>query len=238
MKKNEISISEIFHALLSHIVLIMITALVCGMAMFAYTKIFIKPLYQTSIMLYSVSNVNPESGSTNVNEQNASTHLATFYAQILKSDNVMGAVSEELKNKNLTYDSAQLKSMVSISTTSTQVFSVYVTAPSAYDAKTVADVIADVASDKIVEIVGSGDVRIVDYARLPESPSSPSVSKNTAIGVLIGLLLAALFVILRSMTDSTIWTEEDMTKQFDIPVLGTIPQLSHSEKQTDEKEQK
>lgn len=238
MAKKEITFSDIFHALLGHIVFILIIALICGMMAFAYTKIFITPLYRTRITLFAVSNTKPDSTVVTPSEQSSSAQLATTYAQILKSTNVMEAVSAELEKKDLHYSSAQLKDMVSTATTTTQVFNVIVTATSGYDAKTVADVIADVASVKIVQIVGGGDVRIVDYAEIPGDPSSPNVSENTVLGVVIGLLLACAFVIIRSLTDSTIWSEEDITKQYDIPILGTVPQLSSSEKQTGEKEQK
>ena len=237
MTRNEISISDVFHALVGHIVLILISALVCGMAAFTITKAFIKPTYKTSITLYAVSNLNQDSGIITSSDQNASAQLATTYAQILKSTNVMSAVSEELEKKGLHYGSSQLKGMAVTSTTTTQVFNVTVTARSAVDAKTVADTIADVASDKIAKIVGGGEVRIVDYAQFPGAPSSPDVKGNTTIGVLIGLLIACLIVIIRLLTDTTIWSEEDVAKQYDIPILGTVPQLSSSEKQASAKEQ-
>ena len=51
-----------------------------------------------------------------------------------------------------------------------------------------------------------------------------------------GLLLACVFFIIRALTDTTIWSEEDLAKQYDIPVLGSIPMLAAVEKQNGAKE--
>lgn len=233
--KTEISVSDIFHALLSHIIFILISALVVGALAFGITKAFIKPTYTASISLYAVSNTNPDTSIISISEQNASAQLANTYALILKSDTVLQEVSEHLAEQNYHYSAGQLKSMISTSTTDTQVFTVSVKARSGVDAMTVANTIYDCAPAKIVDIVGGGDVRGIDKAKQPAAPSSPNISSNTTVGVLIGLLLACIIVILRALTDTTIWTEEDLAKQFEVPILGTVPQLSIAEPETNSK---
>lgn len=238
MIKNEITAGDILHALVSHIVIILSAALVCGLIAFGITKGFIKPKYKAQVTLYAVSNINQDASQISVSEQNSAVQLAKTYAVILKSNTVMQAVSEELKEKGLSYGSGTLKGMVSTYTSETQVFTVSVLARSGKDAQIIADTIADVASTSIVKIVGSGEVRIVDYAQRPASPSSPNISTNTTIGVVVGLLLSCAIVIIRTLTDSTIWTEEDIAKQIEVPILGTVPQLSVTEKETAAKEEK
>lgn len=234
--KNEVSFSDIMQALLSHIILILISALICGMIAFGITKAFIKPTYKTSITLYAVSNRNQDSAQISVNEQNASAQLAETYALILRSDTVLQKVAEQLEPQGLKYSSGQLKGMISVGKTDTQVFTVSVVAKSGFDAMTVANTIYNFAPAEIVKIVGSGEIRGVDKAKLPGAPSSPNVSSNTTVGVVIGILLACAFVIIRTLTDTTIWTEDDIAKQFDVPILGTVPQLTAAEKAESQKE--
>lgn len=234
--KNEISVSDILHALLSHIVFILASALVCGIIAFGITKAFIKPKYKTSITLYAVSNVNQDANVISISEQNASAQLAISCAQLLKTDSVMQAVSDELELKGYDISSSRLRSMVTISTTDTQMFGVTVTGSSPTEVETVANTIFEVAPKKIVELAGSGEVRQIDRAKKPSAPSSPDVASNTSLGVIIGLLLACAVVIIKSLTDTTIWTEEDIAKQYDVPILGTVPQLSVTKKQTAAKE--
>lgn len=228
--------SDIFHALLSHIVFILISALVVGAAAFGITKAFIKPTYRSNITLYAVSNTVQDGSVISISDQNASAQLAKTYASILKSENVMQAVADNLNKAGNNYTAAQINGMVTTSTTDTQVFSVIVTAKSPTTAMEVANAIYDYAPAKIVDIVGGGDVRGIDKAKLPSAPSSPNISSNTTIGVVIGLLIACAIVIIRTLTDTTIWTEEDIAKQIEVPILGTVPRLSGTEKQTNEKE--
>ncbi len=234
--KNEISVSDILHALLSHIVLILASALVCGIFAFGITKAFIKPKYKTSITLYAVSNVKQDANVISISEQNASAQLAISCAQLLKTDSVMQAVSDQLELKGYNISSSRLRSMVTTSLTDTQLFGVTVTASSPAEAEVVANTIYDVAPGEIVRLAGSGEVRQIDRAKTPGAPSSPDVGSNTTLGVAIGILIACAFVIIRTLTDTTIWTEDDIAKQYDVPILGTVPQLSSNEKQSAAKE--
>ena len=52
----------------------------------------------------------------------------------------------------------------------------------------------------------------------------------------MGLLLAGAIVVIRALTDTTVWSEEDLVKQYNIPVLGSIPQLAALEKSGSAKE--
>lgn len=234
--KNEISVSDILHALLSHIVIILTSALVCGIIAFGITKTFIQPKYTASIKLYAVSNVNQDANVISISEQNASAQLAISCAQLLKTDSVMQAVSDQLALKGYNIPSSRLRAMVTTSTTDTQLFNVIVVGSSPAEVEVVANTIYDVAPQTIVKLTGSGEVRQIDRAKTPKAPSSPDVASNTTLGVIIGLLLACAFVVIRTLTDTTIWTEEDIAKQYDVPILGTVPQLSSTEKQTTAKE--
>jgi capsular polysaccharide biosynthesis protein len=42
-------------------------------------------------------------------------------------------------------------------------------------------------------------------------------------------LPSILYAVLRSMMDTTIRTEEDLTGRYDLPVLGTIPMITPSD---------
>ena len=65
--------------------------------------------------------------------------------------------------------------------------------------------------------------KIIDYAKVPEEPSSPSRAKNTVLGFLVGAVAAVLFVTLRFLLDVRVKDEEDLTSLFNLPVLAQIP---------------
>ena len=103
-------------------------------------------------------------------------------------------------DSNRTY--SQLKGMISAaSEEGTEVFRVTVTSPDPVEAETLANAIAYVVPDRIASIIEGSSAKVVDYAVLPRSPSSPDNMKNMFLGLLIGFALSAGFVILIAETE-------------------------------------
>lgn len=74
-----------------------------------------------------------------------------------------------------------------------------------------------------------GGVEVIDYAKYdpenPPSPSSPSMKKNLLIGFLAGFALSFLIFFIKDLYDTSINSEDDLAKEFNIPILGTVPKL-------------
>ena len=51
------------------------------------------------------------------------------------------------------------------------------------------------------------------------------MTRNTAIGLLCGFMLAIIYAVLKAMLDTTIRSSEDLTERYELPVLGTIPMI-------------
>ena len=79
--------------------------------------------------------------------------------------------------------------------------------------------------DEIIRITKAGGVEIVDYASAPGSHSSPSLTRNVAIGLLAGLVVSAAFFVLRALLDTTIYSAEEIAKVTNCPVIGNIPHV-------------
>lgn len=81
---------------------------------------------------------------------------------------------------------------------------------------------AQVASNLEQRQVGQ-QFRIIDSARLPETPASPNRTRLNMIGVLFGLVtglgLAAFF----EYRDSSLRTEEDIVMALSLPVVALVP---------------
>lgn len=70
---------------------------------------------------------------------------------------------------------------------------------------------------------GTPRVVPVEQADLPQAPVEPQVSRNTALGLLVGLLLGAGYAVLRHTLDRRLRTAADFESRFRVPVVGTIP---------------
>jgi capsular polysaccharide biosynthesis protein len=127
--------------------------------------------------------------------------------------------------------------MTRVTTTSSEIFIATITTDDREHITLIARTIADVATVEIKEIMqGQGDVLILEPPEEPAGPVSPNMRSNVLAGAAVGLVLACAFVVIRTLTDTKIWTEDDLARAYEIPVLGTIPQLAGTERQTGQKE--
>ncbi len=62
-----------------------------------------------------------------------------------------------------------------------------------------------------------------DAASLPSTPSSPNVRLSLAIGLLGGLVIALGYALLRHFLDRKIRSVEDVERESDVTVLGSLP---------------
>lgn len=229
-KEIDIDLRKIFYMMRTKFVFIMLITLLMGVLAGAYTHFFIAPTYKATVKMYVYSNTDRASSDTSItpNEINASRDLVNTYIYVLKSDTVLDKVAEDL---NLNLSSESIGKMVNASLIEdTQAFQVTVTSTDPNLAANVANSIAKVAPSEIVRVVKAGGVEIIDYAKTPSSPSSPNLKKNVVVGALAGFLVSFLLFFIYEMFDSTITDSKDLERDFDIPVLGTIPRLESVER--------
>ena len=71
-------------------------------------------------------------------------------------------------------------------------------------------------------------VKVVDYAVVPQTKSSPSTPKNTVLGMLVGFVLSAGVIILLEMFNDTINSEEWLVTTYgdEIPLLSVVPDVN------------
>lgn len=69
-----------------------------------------------------------------------------------------------------------------------------------------------------------GGVQVAGEALTPTSPSSPKVSRNTILGVILGLLLGLGVSFLLERLDRQIRRPEDLEEIYGLPLLGAVPE--------------
>ena len=70
------------------------------------------------------------------------------------------------------------------------------------------------------------DARVVSWAKIPTRQSSPNVSLNLALGLLLGLGGGVAMALLAELLDTGLTTAEDIERRLDLPHLGSLPLLS------------
>lgn len=76
---------------------------------------------------------------------------------------------------------------------------------------------------EILASLQTGNAELVQVAHPPSEAASPKPSRNLALGIVLGLVLAAGLTVLREQLDRRFKDVEEVTATFDLPILATIP---------------
>lgn len=214
----EIDLLELLFAFRRRILWIVLAAILGGGISFAGTRVLMTPMYEsTTTMLVLTS----ETTLSSLSELQLGTQLTNDYEILTKSRAVLETVIENL-NLNLGYE--QLNNMVSISNPEdSRIMEITLTYPDPEEAKTIVDEIASVTSEFIGDQMEGIPPKIIDQGEVPSGPSSPSVSRNTLLGILLGIVVSCGIITVITVTDDTIKTEEDIEYYLGIPTLASVP---------------
>lgn len=214
---REISLKELLICIWEKISVIILITIIFGVAAFLITKYAITPKYNATIRLY-VNNRTEATNTLTTSDVAAAKSLVDTYITIIESNSVLDEIAKKV---DFEYTPNQIKKMMSAKAINgTEVFEVIITGSSPENTAEIANLIADIAPDKISEIVNGSSVKIIDRAKVPIEPISPIVSKNVVIACLLGLLISSFIVVLVHMFDTTIYSEEDIKDFCMLPVLG------------------
>ncbi len=223
----EIDLKELAKNLWKRAWIIVLCVAVLAASTFVYTKTFVKPLYTAGVTIY----VNNNSNRNNTNALSSgdlavALRLVDTYVNIIKSDSVLSEVLEKTGTKMTTDQVRKVLSAEAVE--ETEMFRVSITTPNPRMSADIANTIADVAPEKIAGIIEGSSAKVIDYAKVPTVRSSPSYTKNTIIGGLVGAVLAVAGIAVHMVLDMRIKREEDLTKICNIPILGKIPEMNES----------
>lgn len=212
-------LQDLFYEVISKIGIIVVAGIVAAVLALGYTKIVIKPQYQSITKMYVLAQENT-STLTNVDLQ-TSTLLTKDYAELIKSRTVLEKVIDEL-GLNMKYEGLLGKIEV-VTTSETRIMTIKVRDENPELARRIANTIREKSAEHIKRVMNSEDVTVVDEANLPEKPFSPNVKKNVMMGGMAGAILALAFVVIRYLSNDTITTPEDIEKYLKLSTLGVIP---------------
>lgn len=227
----EISLLEILTILWQKAWIIVLCILLGGASAFGISRYMIEPTYTSRVSMYVNNNKDRVESQLNINDINASQKLVATYIEILKSDVVIDKVISQM---NLPYTNEQLRNKITANAlNNTEILEIKVTTNDPEEAAAIANTLSELAPPEIVRVVQAGDVQLIDQAIANPIPVGPNVKLNSVIGALLGAVLASLGVLVAAMLDTRVKSEEDIQKQYDLPVLGVIPDILEAIKSQD-----
>lgn len=227
----EINIGWVVRAIMNRAWRVIMASVLCAAIAFGYTFQFITPQYQSTAMFYVNNNsfsVGDAALSITSGDLVTSRGLVDSYIVILKTRETLNEVID-YTGLDLTY--SEVSNMISAAAVNeTEIFRVTVTNPDPQEAEKIASAIAYILPKRISNIIDGTSAKIVDSAVAPAGPSSPSYTKNTLIGFLLGFLMSTGLIALKEISDTTIRSEEDIEHVCAHPVLTMVPDMQASGK--------
>jgi len=224
MMEETISLKDILSILRKRARMITLITLIAAALSSIVTFFILTPIYQASTQIL-VNQAQSDQPYVDINQVRSNIELVNTYNVIIKSPTILEKVIEELSLER-SYD--ELNQQVDVSSAqNSQVIEIAVQDPDPSKAADIANTIATVFQNEIVEIMNVDNVSILSVAEVSDNPSpvKPNPTLNIAIAIVIGLMIGVGLAFLLEYFDNTIKTEHDIEKYLGLPVLGTIPTI-------------
>ena len=221
--KFEIDVFQLVKVIWKRKFLIVLTAIIAGLAAFAYSSFVIKPQYTSTTRIYVVNrNQADKPGLTNQDLQ-AGAYLVKDYREIILSQDVLEKV---VVDQSLTMDARTLGKKISVTVpTDTRIVSISVRDDKPEEASRIANALREVAAQKIISVTKVSDVTTLEEARPATSPSSPNIRRNTMMATIAGVGFVTVVVLLVELLDDRVKRPEDIEEVMHLSLLGVIPNL-------------
>jgi len=223
---EELDLKELFQIFWDkkvYIILITLIFLVLGVI---YTIALVTPKYRSSTTL--ILTKSESSATTSTEESITQTDitlnqkLISTYRELIKSDNVLRTVITNL-NLSDTNEEMLKKAITVTAVEDTEVIKISVSDENPRQAASLANEIGKVFAEKVAEIYKINNVYVVDQAEEETEPYNINHIKDVMIFVLLGLVVSVMYALLSNILDTTIKSEEDITKNLNLPVIALLP---------------
>jgi len=223
---TEFTITSLIAIFRKCVIYMVIVAIILGVGAYAFCTYVATPTYQTTVSFVAT---NKGFGDTQFDTTSkissadiaASLAMLNTYAAVLRTSGLREQVAN---NCGLSYSAGQIASMVSIqSRTDDSLFiDVRVVSPSPAHSVKIANTILDIGGDYVVEMIPNAYLRGVEYSK-SASKNYPNTPVTMLLFAFIGAILVYIVAIVINAMDKTIKGEKDFNNNYDIPILGNIP---------------
>ena len=229
MESMEISILDVLKTLIKKWWIIVLSTVLCAVVLFLYSTFNITPMYGLTIEFY----VAPEFGNSQITSASTAYQTTTYareamktYIKLLANADFFDMLEKEIDGKCIgNYTSSSLSSKITYAEQAdTDLFRATVYSKYPEDAYSIAVELAEIAPQRIYEVKGFKALTVTNAPKFERVRRTNNVvNRNTIIGGLFGALVSSLILVVIKIFDVRIATESDLTKFYDVPVLGVIP---------------
>ena len=215
---DEIDLAELFFVLRRKIWIIISCGLVGAIIALLYTMFLIKPLYRSSSMIYIFSKTTTVTSAIDLQ---IGKQLTVDFEILGKSRPVIEKVISDLQ-LDTSYESL-LKTVTVENPTDSRIIKIAVKNPDPQLACDIANSLAENLAARVAEVTDTTKPSSVEQAVPAINPVSPSKSKNTVMGGMVGVILAIAVILVMYYSDMSIRSEDDVRKYLGLGTLASVP---------------
>lgn len=225
MEEQVIRLDELFEALKKRWLMIISITLVATIVSAALSFFVIKPQYEASTKVF-IGKDESENQSYSQNDVLMYQKLMKTYSEAIKTKDL---ISRGLKGTSINIEPKDVLSNLTVVTVAdTQILQIKYKSKNPQEAKAIIEGISDEFIKTSKELVPNGNIKVIEAVELPENAVSPNKKMNIAIVFLLGLMIGVGLAFLLEFLDNTFKNKDQLEREFEIPVIGSIPTVKES----------
>ena len=215
----EIDLKDLFHALKKKAVPIIMVSLVCAMIGLALSTFVIKKKYSSEATIYITPRIS-EQGSIDYNSLQTNSKMVNNYMEILKGEAITSKVADKV---NLDSYKDVLNSLTITNATDTELINIASETTDPQLSKDIVQNTIDVFNEEMLDVLQIDNISVINEPDVNPDPVSPSKSKFTLMGFIVGFIVSAGVVVVRFLFDNRLRTREETENYLGVPVLAVVP---------------
>lgn len=215
----EIDLSRLWKEIKKYWRLIILSTISLMIVMVVFTFFFIPKKYESESRIYLTPKINEGTGMVDISSITVNNSLVSSYVKMITGNNVLEKVAEQLN-----VELEEIENSVKVTNDAgTQLILINAKTKDPQLSKDIAETIVTVFSNEMQEKLNLENITIIDYAKVPKKPVSPSKTKYGLLGAIIGFLLSCGYIFIKVVLDNRLRTKNDAETYLGIPVFVEIP---------------
>jgi len=183
------------------------------------SKTLITPKYSAMSSLYIVS---ASDSVLKLADLEVGSSLTSDYIYLITGRPFITAMKEQL-NLGPEYTYSRLSNMITVTNPSdTHSIEITTVAENEKLAADMCNALAEVSVTRLADIMESSHPKITEYAAVRGNMVSPNSTLNAIISFILGMIIFFIFSYMRSVSDDTIKSLEDIDSLLELNVLGMV----------------
>lgn len=232
MEEKTINIMDLVMLALRHIWIIILAAVVFAAGAFSYCKFFVTPSYSAtaSILVTNgavTTSYDETTGKIASSDISASLYLSYTVVDILNTPDIYKKVADQL-GKDYNYQGLMSSSSIARRSEETLFIDVTFSSTDPKEAMRIANKFVEIACGYIPEFIPSARANVASTA-IKAAMTYPRTLMTTGVAGVVGAVVAYIVLFIIESMNRAIKGEEDFTSNFDVPLLGAVPDFENAE---------